>query len=205
MHVIPQLRGLESKYRDALVVVGVHSAKFPAERETANVRDAVLRYGVAHPVVNDRDFAVWQMYGCRAWPTLMFIDPMGKVLGKHEGELPVQTFDRIIGEMLGQFSAAGQLDRTPLRFRLESELEAPSPLSFPGKVLADSTGGRLFIADSNHHRIVQADLDGTVRHVLGDGEPGLRDGGYYETRFTGPQGMALHDERLYVADTENHA
>ncbi len=28
------------------------------------------------------DFQVWQQYACRAWPTLMFIDPLGKVIGK---------------------------------------------------------------------------------------------------------------------------
>lgn len=205
MHVIPQLRGLEVKYRDDVVVVGVHSAKFPAERETANVREAVLRYGVAHPVVNDRDFLIWQEYACRAWPTLMFIDPRGRVIGRHEGELPVREFDQLLGQMVGEYRAAELLDPRPLPLRLESTLEAPSPLLFPGKVLADGEGGRLFIADSNHHRILVASLAGDVRHVVGSGAPGLRDGPAESAQFLGPQGMALDGERLYVADTDNHA
>src|SRR2546430_11155940 len=36
------------------------------------------RLDLSHPVVNDRDFRVWQSYAVRAWPTLMFIDPEGK-------------------------------------------------------------------------------------------------------------------------------
>src|SRR6266849_4363553 len=93
MHMFPQLRKIEAKYQDRVLVVGVHSPKFPAERETANLREAVLRYRIEHPVVNDRDFQVWHAYGGRAWPTLMFIDPAGRVIGKHEGELPFETFD----------------------------------------------------------------------------------------------------------------
>ena len=60
MHVFPQLRRLEEKYRDALVVIGVHSAKFPAERELSNLRKAVLRYRIEHPVVNDGEFQIFQ-------------------------------------------------------------------------------------------------------------------------------------------------
>jgi DNA-binding beta-propeller fold protein YncE len=205
MHVIPQLRVLENTYTDALVVVGVHSAKFPAERETANVREAVLRYGVAHPVVNDKDFAVWRAYGCRAWPTLIFIDPKGNVIGKHEGELLVPEFTRIVGEMVREFDADGSLVRGPMRFRLESVRESPSFLSFPGKVLVDAGRSRLFIADSNHHRIVVADTGGTVVDVIGSGELGMRDGPTTEARFSHPQGLSVAGDVLYIADTENHA
>lgn len=205
MHVIPQLRGLESKYRDEMVVVGVHSAKFPAERATANVREAVLRYGVAHPVINDRDFQVSQAYACRAWPTLMFIDPHGRVVGRHEGEAPMAELDVLLGRMLDEFRGAGLLHAQPLPLRLESELEAPSPLRFPGKVLADREGERLYIADSGHHRLLIASRDGEVRHVIGDGHPGMDDGNAAAAHFLAPQGMALDRDALYVADTGNHA
>ncbi len=83
MHIFPQLREMERKYDKELAVVGVHSAKFPAEQETENIRKSVLRYDLEHPVVNDRDFLVWKQYTVRAWPTLMFVDPVGKVIGKH--------------------------------------------------------------------------------------------------------------------------
>ena len=77
MNVFPQLRKLEHKYADELAVVGVHSAKFSGEKDTANLRQAVLRYEIEHPVVNDSDFNVWRSYAVRAWPTFMFIDPEG--------------------------------------------------------------------------------------------------------------------------------
>ena len=206
MHLFPQLRKLEQKYSRELVVIGVHSAKFDAEGATQNVRQAVLRYDIEHPVVNDAAFDIWQRYTVRAWPTLMFIDPEGKVIGKHEGELPLDAFDQIIGEMVRQFDERGLIDRTPLKFNPEREKEKDRPLSFPGKVLADTESGRLFIADSNHNRLVIASLDGTVLQVVGSGDVGLLDGGFHEVCFNDPQGMALSGENiLYVADTKNHA
>ncbi len=205
MNVLPQLRKLEEKYADQLIVVGVHSAKFAAEKDLENVRKAVLRYEIEHPVVNDKDFVIWQQYGARAWPTLMFIDPEGKVLGKHEGEIDAAMFDGLIAKMMNEFDEHAVLDTTPIRLNLEKDKEWERPLSFPGKVLADEASDRLFIADSNHNRIVVTTLYGDVLHTIGSGEHGLRDGGFDDALFHDPQGMALDGDTLYVADTKNHA
>jgi DNA-binding beta-propeller fold protein YncE len=81
---------------------------------------------------------------------------------------------------------------------------AASPLKFPGKILADSASGRLFIADSNHNRIVVSALDGKLQQIVGSGEIGRADGSFEACSFNHPQGMALIENVLYVADTENH-
>ena len=159
MHIFPQLRKLERKYAAELMVLGVHSAKFPNEKEGENLHQAVRRLELEHPVVNDADFRVWQEYACRAWPTLMFIDPEGKVIGKHEGELAYADLDRLLDRMVAEFDSLGLLDRQPIAYTRPAAAE--TALSFPGKVLADGEGGRLFIADSNHNRIVVAGLDGS--------------------------------------------
>ncbi|SRR5579884_387885 len=203
--MLPQLRRLERKYRDELVVVGVHSAKFPTEKETANVRQAVMRLSLDHPVINDADFAVWQAYAVRAWPTLIFVDPQGRVIGKHEGEAPFEALDRLVGDLVRQYDAQGLLTRAPLPLALEREREPAGYLAFPGKVATDAATGRLAVADSGHHRIVVADLEGHVERVIGSGEVGLADGSLAAARFHGPQGLALDGDLLYVADTENHA
>jgi len=205
MHVFPQLRKLEEKYSSELAVVGVHSAKFDAEKATQNVRQAILRYEIEHPVVNDAGFEVWRQYAVRAWPTLMFVDPAGKVIGKHEGEIQYDTFDRLIGEMIAEFDAEGAIDRRAINFVTEREKESARPLSFPGKVLADAHSDRLFIADSNHNRIVVATLGGRVTAIAGGTDAGLVDGTFEEARFDDPQGMALDGDTLYVADAKNHA
>jgi len=203
MHTFPQLRKIERKYGDKVVVIGVHSPKFPAERETANLREAVLRYRIEHPVVNDRDFQVWQRFGGRAWPTLIFIDPESRVIGKHEGELPFAQFDPLVERMLQDFEARGVLNPSASPIALEGIAEPADTLSFPGKVLACDDA--LYIADSNHHQIAEADLDGKIRRRFGSGQPALLDGPAELAALQQPQGMARAGTTLYVADTENHA
>ena len=206
MHVMPELKRLEEKYANELVVIGVHSAKFTNEAETENIRRIILRYELEHPVVNDENFEIWTTYGASAWPTFVLIDPEGNVLGQHAGEGIYDLFDEIIGGMVAQFEVAGRIDRTPLSFILEKESLVDSPLLFPGKVLADEGNNRLYIADSNHNRIVITDLGGQVVAVIGNGRAGWQDGDYKTARFFRPQGLTLADANtLYVADTENHA
>ena len=142
---------------------------------------------------------------CRAWPTLMFLDPEGRVIGKHEGEIRYDTFDRLIGEMIAEFDAEGAIDRRSIHFVTEREKENARPLSFPGKVLADAGSDRLFIADSNHNRIVVSTLVGRVTAIVGGPDAGLVDGTFEEARFDDPQGMGLDGDTLYVADAKNHA
>ena len=210
MHVLPDLKRLEKKYAEQLVVVGVHTPKFSTERETENIRKAVLRYEVEHPVVNDHSMRMWREYAVRAWPTLVLIDPHGKVIGAHSGEGVYEAFDALIAQMAAHFDAEGSLDRRPLAAVLESADAPDSMLSFPGKVLADPAGGRLFVADSNHNRVVIFSLnDFQTLDTIGSGTLGLDDGGFEEATFHHPQGMALAGDRLgdrlFVADTENHA
>lgn len=206
IHMIPTLQQLEAKYGDALVVISIHSAKFDNEGETQNIRQIVQRYGLHHPVINDSDFTVWQMYGVNAWPTFFVIDPRGNVLAKQPGEIPFEAFDQVISGMIDTFDAVGEIDRTPLELALEGEGQPAGLLAYPGKILADEAGGRLFIADSSHNRIVVADLNSyEVLDVIGSSEAGFTDGDFATAMFDTPQGMALRADVLYVADMENHA
>jgi sugar lactone lactonase YvrE len=201
--MLPQLRKLEEKHGDALAVIGVHSAKFPAERAEAGLRDAVRRNELEHPVVNDAEFRVWGEYAVRAWPTLYFLDPRGKIVGRHEGEIGFEQLDALLSAMVAEYDREGLLDRRPLRFRPEPQPEGP--LAYPGKLLADEASDSLYVADTNHNRIVECDLAGRVRRVWGSGQPGLADGDAAAATFHHPQGLALRERELYVADTENHA
>ena len=204
MHILPDLKRLEQKYGDALVVVGIHSAKFTNERKSDNIRRILVRYEIDHPVANDAAFAIWKAYGARAWPTQVLIDPEGYVVGTASGEGHADGFDRAIAAVLHVFEEQGKLDLTPLPLSPEREQMAASTLAFPGKVLADEASSRLFIADSNHNRILVASLDGRVTDVIGEGGVGRVDGAFDRAMFFRPQGLALDGDVLYIADTENH-
>ena len=204
-HIIPDLARLEEEFHQELVVIGVHSGKYDREHEDESIAQSILRFGLEHPVVNDPDFVVWTSYGVNGWPTLVLIDPNGDVVGSRSGEGIYAVFQPAIAALVEDFAAA--IDRTPLAVDLEAERVSSAILSYPAAVLADEAGGRLFIADSGHNRIIVSDLEGGLREVIGSGQEGFEDGSYAEATLRQPQGLALSEDgkTLYVADTRNHA
>ncbi|HYI16841.1 MAG TPA: alkyl hydroperoxide reductase, partial [Thermomicrobiales bacterium] len=200
--MLPQLRELETRYVDRLVVIGVHSAKYPAEEESQHLAAAVQRLEIEHPVINDRGRRIWDAYSVRAWPSVMLVDPEGKVVAKHEGEFTVEMFEPFLESGFAEWEQAGLLDRTPLT-GITQPAAPTTPLAFPGKVVA--AGERLVIADTNHNRIVVTTLTGDVRQVIGSGMAGFADGSGDSSMFNHPQGLAVDSDTVYVADTDNHA
>ncbi len=204
LHVLDELRELEEKHRDTVVIIGVHSPKFVHEAEHQAVVDAVERYEVHHPVLDDPELATWKQYAVRAWPTLVVIDPEGYVVAQHAGEGHAHAIEKLVEELEAEHGAKGTLRRG------DGPYVAPEPvathLRFPGKALLLPDGGFL-VSDTTRHRLVELDADGeTVRRHFGTGERGLSDGGPDEARFSEPQGLAvLPDGRIAVADTVNHA
>jgi thiol-disulfide isomerase/thioredoxin/sugar lactone lactonase YvrE len=204
IHIIPDLKKLEKKYPNELVVIGVHSAKFENEKDTENIRRIILRYEIEHPIVNDADFQIWRAYAVDAWPTRYLIDPGGYIIGRVSGEGYYEELDKAIADSIAEYRKRGELSEAPLKLVLERAKVGDLPLAFPGKVLADAKTDRLFIADSDHNRIVITKLDGTLVQTIGAGKHGAADGAFESSTFFRPQGLALDGNRLYVADTENH-
>ncbi|WP_331445175.1 NHL domain-containing thioredoxin family protein [Streptomyces xanthochromogenes] len=193
LHVLDELRELEEKHRDTVVIVGVHSPKFVHEAEHQAVVDAVERYGVEHPVLDDPELATWKQYAVRAWPTLVVIDPEGYVVAQHAGEGHAHAIERLVEELEAEHGAKGTLRRG------DGPYVPPEPvatdLRFPGKAIA-LPGGNLLVSDTTRHQLVELgpDGEGVVRRIGGDGQ------------FKEPQGLALlPDGKVVVADTVHHA
>jgi DNA-binding beta-propeller fold protein YncE len=211
MHVLRDLKTLEERFPDELVVIGVHSPKFPNERRSDSLRRVLVRYEIEHPVANDANHEIWRRYGVQAWPTRVIIDPAGNIVGTAMGEGNLAGFISAIRTVVRVFDEKGELNRAPLPLALERERHADRALLYPGKVLADDGGNRLFIADSNHNRIVVTTLSGQVVETIGSGIQGDGDGIFSQARFNRPQGLALERsgppdsgaDTLYVADTGN--
>ncbi|GGK35220.1 hypothetical protein GCM10010124_29900 [Pilimelia terevasa] len=210
LHVLDELRPLEERYADVLVVVGVHSPKFAHERDPAAVAAAVERYGVTHPVLDDPDLITWGRYAAKAWPTLAVVDPAGRLVATMAGEGHAEGLARLVDELVAVHGAQGTLRRG------DGPYVPPPPaattLRFPGKAVATPDGGFL-VSDTARHRIVGLAADGeTVTRVIGDGTAGHADGPADAARFREPQGLcALPADRaaalgydLVVADTVNH-
>ncbi|XP_035001257.1 NHL repeat-containing protein 2 [Hippoglossus stenolepis] len=206
MHILPDLHQLEKKYsvEDGLVIVGVHSAKFPNEKVFDNVRSAVLRYDICHPVVNDSEASLWHELEVSCWPTLVLLGPHGNLLFSLVGEGNRDRLMLFTACALRYYWEEGLLKNHKVGIKLYRDSLPPSILSFPGKVAVDNSKKRLAIADTGHHRILVVSSTGQLSHVIGGPESGRQDGDLSEASFNSPQGVAIKGDAVYVADTENH-
>ncbi|WP_432044453.1 NHL domain-containing thioredoxin family protein [Streptomyces asiaticus] len=204
LHVLDELRELEEKHRDTVVIVGVHSPKFVHEAEHQAVVDAVERYEVHHPVLDDPELATWKQYAVRAWPTLVVIDPEGYVVAQHAGEGHAHALETLVGQLEAEHAAKGTLRRGDGPYVPPEPV--PTELRFPGKALS-LPGGTFLVSDTTRHQLVELAADGeSVVRRIGAGERGLTDGTGERARFSEPQGLApLPDGTVAVADTVNHA
>ncbi|MCI0686086.1 MAG: NHL domain-containing thioredoxin family protein, partial [Sporichthyaceae bacterium] len=210
LHVLDELRELEEKYADVLVIVGVHSPKFVHETDHAAVIAAVERYDVRHPVLDDPELTTWSRYTVRAWPTLVVVDPAGYIVAQLSGEGHGHGLDSLLTELVATHEAAGTLRRGDGPYQ-----PPPGPvteLRYPGKILRRPDGSFL-VSDSKHHSLVVLGPDATtVLDRIGTGQRGRADGPATLAQFSEPQGLcALPAEvaaavgyGIVVADTVNH-
>ncbi len=169
LHVIDELRPLEQRFADELVVVGVHSPKFVHEADPVALAQAVERYSVHHPVLDDPELVTWQAYTARAWPTLVLVDPEGYVVAHYAGEGHVHAIGALLAELVEQHRVKGTLQ--PGDSPYVAPPVEPTDLRFPAKAVALPGGGAL-VADAGHDAVVELSAAGeVVRRVEGFREP----------------------------------
>lgn len=203
IHIMPQLKELEERFGDKLTVIGVHSGKFDNEKNTQNIREAMMRYGIKHPVVNDESFKIWRTFGVRSWPTLVLINQEGQLKNVWSGEGDFKVISAEIEKLV-----ADKLVSTPLPIELERDKLPASTLHFPSKMDVGMFEGQkvFFVSDSSNHRILMVNSDThKVIHQIGTQEDGDKDGLFDKAQLSAPHGV-LYDgvSKLYIADTQNH-
>ncbi|XP_046850030.1 NHL repeat-containing protein 2-like [Xenia sp. Carnegie-2017] len=208
LHVLPDLHQLESNYsiEDGLVVVGVHSAKFENEKVSTNILNAILRYDITHPVINDNEAVLWNAMEIACWPTLVIVGPNGQLLLTLVGEGHHVILMEFVDAALKWFKSVGEIKDHSINISLAKNSLPKTNLLFPGKISLNESGDQLAISNSGHHQILLVDVGGNVMSTVGKGIAGLVDGDFKVAQFNSPQGVAWHGNQiLYVADTENHA
>src|SRR3954469_22320954 len=181
LHVLAEMRPLEEKYGDVLVIIGVHSPKFEHERDPQALAAAVERYGVHHPLLDDAEMTMWQQYAAKAWPTLAVVDPTGYLVASMAGEGHAEGLIRLLDELVAEHETKGTLHRGDGPYVPPAAPE--TVLRFPGKAI-ELPGGNLLVSDSAGHSVVEVQADGeALVHGFGGGERG--------EPFNEPQGLLL--------------
>lgn len=103
IRTLPYVTQWYEKYKDqGLVVIGVHTPEFSFEKEEANVKQAIIRYGIHYPVALDNDYGTWNAYSNRYWPAHYLIDAQGKIRETHFGEGNYEETERDIQTLLAE-------------------------------------------------------------------------------------------------------
>jgi len=197
IHMLPVEESLQQRFGRRLVVIAVDSPKFSASATTSGLVAFIKRYHLHHPVLLDSATKLWDAYGVPAWPTFVLVGPNGTVHGRYVGEQTVSDLAGPIADVLKDAPPAAKLKPLPTLVMAGSggALDAPGGLAVSGNTVA--------VADTGHNRIVIADRAGKVGAVVGTGCSGSNDGGYDKAQFGRPHGLAFHDGKLYVADTDS--
>jgi cytochrome c biogenesis protein CcdA/thiol-disulfide isomerase/thioredoxin len=97
----PYINAWYDKYNDqGLEIIAIHTPEFAFEKDIDNVREAMARFGIKHPVVLDNDYGTWSAYGNSYWPRKYLIDIHGNIVYDHIGEGKYEETEQKIKELL---------------------------------------------------------------------------------------------------------
>ena len=197
---LADLARLRARHGERLNVVAVHVPKFDSERDGRRIGKRLNRQRYDFPIGHDPDWTLWQHYGVEAWPTVVLIDGEGRIRERIVGDGPVRELDARVSTLAGELVPTM---RNPDPIEMRRGGEPPLPLRFPAGIAVN--GSYLYVADSDHHRVLECDHGGRVLRQFGSGGPGFIDGPMELAAFNRPHGICVQRDFLYVADAGNHA
>ncbi len=210
IQALPEIKKLENEFGSKLVVIGVHSRKFDNERDISSIRKAILKHDITHAVVNDPDLKIWNSFEVKAWPTFILINSRGNVVKTYVGEDEFSRIRHDVKKLVSRHKY--QINRDPLPIALEKHNLIGNVLSFPSKLeySSDFTYKSqhlpvIFIANSGQNNILASSISGEIIVKIGSGKEGFENGSFDVASFRSPHGLLYSDNKLYVADTGNHA
>ena len=160
IRTLPFLQTWNERYADeGLVILGVHTPEFEFEKVYDNVVDATVDMGVAWPVVQDNDFAVWSSFANRFWPAKYLIDKDGVIRYRHFGEGKYAETEEEIRKLLAEVGAEADALAEPLP-EDQQQRDSAFLLESGGKVTPELFAGWRFTAVQQRGGIGQAETYG---------------------------------------------
>ncbi len=182
-----QLEDLADQVGDDLVILAVHTPRFPFEESVEQLQQALLQERIPFRCVHDPDYVTWNRYNPEGWPSTVVVDPRGRVLGAAGGTADIDAVASAV--MLGLQRIQAGDDRPNLPRRRRPSI-ADRELSFPRDV-AVRPDGQLVVADTGNDRLLLFDLGPDRRTASVTAEI---DG------LDRPVAVAADGDRLFVAE-----
>lgn len=106
IRTLPHLKRWQESYeKDGLMVIGVHTPEFAFEKNADNVKNALERFGITYPIVQDNDYEIWKLYANRVWPRKFLVNAEGVIVYDHAGEGAYAATELAIQEELRKCGA----------------------------------------------------------------------------------------------------
>ena len=207
---LPTIKKLEERFGNKLTVIGIYAAKFEGGKSENEIRSAIIKYDINHGVINDSALKLSTEFAVKASPTFVLIKPNGRQYKKYEGISSLDKMENDVKKLVKKYRF--DINRKPLPILPEKFSKIANVLSFPGKLeysgnlLYNSRSvAAIFIANSGQNNIVASSLLGSILLKIGSGREGFLDGDFFTSEFRNPQSILFDDQKLYIADTGNHA
>ncbi len=192
------IRAFQTRFKDQLLIIGVHTPKHRFETDPVTLKNALRRWFVSYPVINDAQWQLWRQFAIEAWPTSLLFDGGGKLVEVYVGEGISKIIESKIQELTHESGS-----KPKISVPLIAPAPSPSKLFFPSKIT--HMGDRLYISDTAHHRVLECTFGGQITRTFGSGNPGFWDGAAKEAGLREPGGICIGKDQLFICDTGNHA
>jgi thiol-disulfide isomerase/thioredoxin len=117
---LPYVKEWLRRYTDlGLVVIGVHSPKFPFEKDPSYVEKIIRQQEILYPVVMDNDLLIQNLFHTRLLPARCLIDKNGFIRYLHEGEGSYKSFETSIQSLISEIGYHGEFPILMEPIRLE--------------------------------------------------------------------------------------
>ena len=102
LRTLPYMKAWHERYAErGLRIAAVHCPGFQLARDENALRDAVVRLGIAYPVLIDNELELWREYDNEGWPARYLFDGGARLFEYHFGEGAYAETERAIQELVG--------------------------------------------------------------------------------------------------------
>ena len=98
---IPELIDLQNRYPDKLQIIGISMDDAQDDADMQKVKNFAAKMGMNYPIVMASHKLAEEYGGVPALPTSFILNTSGKIVQKHVGLFPTETYDNEIRALLG--------------------------------------------------------------------------------------------------------